>query len=1104
MYPHESTYPFFEANQVLKKDDLNNLFEYLDEQNRMTRTNLIGIGIVCGMDVIPVAPAAIRITRGVGVTSEGYLVSVPEVEYANYSIYPPNKDIFLGDDCYSELHQAGQNKLHKLVEGLSPDNNQLFELVEGTPAGSTALTAAFLADKVVLIYVELSKNGLKNCSPNSCDDKGSEIAVQFRRFLVTKANADLIKKEAVELVGTQSELDIEQIVEAKILLPAIRLKRFDVPNSNPVTTGDIIAAYRKILTKSFIEDTLRANLVKLFEVYEAILTGLDKTIIQNWTGVYDGLSVKFPRPYEYQYFYDLVSDLIQNYEEIRAKGLEVLALCNPDCRMFPRHLFLGAATIDTTQNRDVYRQYFIPSPIIGNQKKAGEELKLLFARMLTLIERYKIPQPARLEIKGRLFDANIRITPSKLGDWALSQKAIPYYYEVNAGTPKLYETWRYDLKKQGKEKQNLSYHADLYANPADDFVLNPLGYDLEPYNFLRVEGIVGKPYQDVLAAMNQYIRQQRLPFDVVALSTGNEPLQIEMDMADFECHAADLEVLYDVQRTEFRCLISEMKDNRRFDALVGLFPANLAQVTNEAYAEIRRVVDAFDFTEAESVECKVRILIGLITVYRRRLEKLRSNFLFSNYTRNNPGIQHKAGVPVGGTFVIVYHGNIKSHYSPRDPIGIREIAAERPTRVNATAEALPEIEVVAKTASGDANVLGLSEKMLSEISVLPAGIREELVKVLGDRLAGIFNQNEDVGIEVGTVFADFFLPYRCCTDCTPVQVVTPPKNDPLTATVSGPKCDENNKNFTVTITISGGTPPYTSDAGPVTGNTLTVTLTTGSTQNASIKDAGGQEISITIPAHTCGCDLPCDGLAERCFYPVWINKPAKGAMITQKSVEVAKLTVVDRENGTSFDIDFREEFQSIFAQFDDTTYAGAVRSLLKAINTKIREKTGGKNHFILGFDRTNDLMAIEHYICHDFTIELVWQYSVGRRVNITSSAMYNEKSWNIKNDLWSVEGAKFGCFALDKCADKEEELCKEPIKPESIRLSFDKAENVFHYNCESEVEPDFVLWIFETETPEYSNSKSGKFSSRQDSVNVKLVFVLGACFVIVEATVPNA
>jgi hypothetical protein len=51
MIPNNVSYPDFVPDQLLTSDNLNQLFGYLDEQGRMTRTNLIGIGIVCGLDV---------------------------------------------------------------------------------------------------------------------------------------------------------------------------------------------------------------------------------------------------------------------------------------------------------------------------------------------------------------------------------------------------------------------------------------------------------------------------------------------------------------------------------------------------------------------------------------------------------------------------------------------------------------------------------------------------------------------------------------------------------------------------------------------------------------------------------------------------------------------------------------------------------------------------------------------------------------------------------------------------------------------------------------------------------------------------------------------
>ena len=106
-------YPIFEANQVLSDLHLNEIFNYLDEQDRLTRANLIGIGIVCGLEISfdqSTAPT-IQLTKGCGVTSEGYLVLEPQdvalVSYRKYALpdepgYPSlkNPSPATGEQCY--------------------------------------------------------------------------------------------------------------------------------------------------------------------------------------------------------------------------------------------------------------------------------------------------------------------------------------------------------------------------------------------------------------------------------------------------------------------------------------------------------------------------------------------------------------------------------------------------------------------------------------------------------------------------------------------------------------------------------------------------------------------------------------------------------------------------------------------------------------------------------------------------------------------------------------------------------------------------------------------------------------------------------------------
>ena len=131
-----SDYPKFVADQVLTSDNLNDLFGYLDEQGRMTRTNLSGIGIVCGLKVKTAADgSSITITKGVGVTSSGYLVSVPEITYTKRT-----SAVF--DAVKSEYYNRFVNIASKTQKF------DLWELKQEAEAeGNTALTKTFLTSE---------------------------------------------------------------------------------------------------------------------------------------------------------------------------------------------------------------------------------------------------------------------------------------------------------------------------------------------------------------------------------------------------------------------------------------------------------------------------------------------------------------------------------------------------------------------------------------------------------------------------------------------------------------------------------------------------------------------------------------------------------------------------------------------------------------------------------------------------------------------------------------------------------------------------------------------------------------------------------------------
>jgi len=300
-----SVYPEYVADQVLTAHDLNESFMYLDEQGRMTRTNLIGIGIVCGLNVqTGTAPVSITITKGVGVTSEGYLVTVPTITYTKFASFDPVKD-----------------KIYDLFVNAGPPQTKKFDLWELKQASvdpaAADLSTFDLSNKVVMLFVELLQVGNKNCDPNSCDDKGKHFEVTFRPLLVTQT-------DAISLIGASGS----SLTTASFIgLPDIKMKRFDVPNTNPVTSQDIFDAYKSILSPSFLAQT-ETTLSQAYAIFSSVIAS--EYPADPFSGLTSGFafinngSINAEQLKHIQYYYDLFSDFLLAYEEFRKSGMYIL------------------------------------------------------------------------------------------------------------------------------------------------------------------------------------------------------------------------------------------------------------------------------------------------------------------------------------------------------------------------------------------------------------------------------------------------------------------------------------------------------------------------------------------------------------------------------------------------------------------------------------------------------------------------------------------------------------------------------------------------------------------------------------------------------------
>jgi PKD domain len=838
-------FPLFVPDQVLTSENLNQLFSYLDAEGRMTRTNLIGIGIVCGLEVkngIDGNGQYIAITKGTGVTSSGYLVTTPENGATDSTQTKYHK---------FKNYDAVKCRYYDPFVKIS-DKTQKFPLWELKETSETTGTSALntipggLADKVVMLFVELLETNNKNCDPNSCDDKGINVDVTFRPLLVRKTDAlNLINTGGGSGVTGTSFNGLKDLV----------MPRWDVPNTSPVTSDDIIKAYRKILTPGFIQNTE--------DVLTAAYTMFKPLVAHEYpTDPFSQLAEKFGflgnpalttgQTIHIQYYYDFFSDMAQAYDEFCKTGKELMSVCCPDETLFPRHLLLGEAIPLPDNGPSAVRHYFIYSPLFECRNLIFS-LRTLFRRMHLMLTSFDTPASV---VGGTASnDTNLRVTPSQLGSIPLSVKSIPYYYKLSKASPSsLHKFWSVEKKLRNKTDQTLSYNADIYAS--EQFVLKPLLFDLEPNNFLRVEGVVGKNITGVLSSIQKRINENRLPVQVVALKTGT-PIVEGFDPKSAGCNTQDLELSFDIVRREWEAIIGktiEYIDDNKAGAKFLIDDGHPDQLNNfmidlhlsKTYIEDSReqlpafalvyedfipvferienraqkirlqlmdmlkdpnkknldrllAEDIIDHLDEVVMSCRKGAFRAIYQEYSRRLEDIYAKMFFSGYAKKNPGLQHKAGVPVGGTFILVYHAKpiklgLKLTKKMKDsikkgPFIIQGTVLDEHFSPVMGAAVKEEIGTKVMTSVNGKFTLSLSQ-LPTIISVKAPGfeVYEEIIssptKKKEIQLKAEVVASTGVGsLANGTVIADFYLPYSCCSDCSPIQFVIqePPPNQPPVA-----------------------------------------------------------------------------------------------------------------------------------------------------------------------------------------------------------------------------------------------------------------------------------------------------------------------------------
>jgi hypothetical protein len=522
----DTSFPVFKSGQVLTSKHLNDLVAYLEQQDRLTRNKVIGVGIVCGLEV-DYEPKSnrIRITQGCAVTSEGYVITQDACvlnQFREYTLPVP----FVEEVTES----MPEGMAYPLFMGEGGGQIPLWELLptDHVPASGepkpSSLNATFVSNKVVMLFLECNLESLRNCDINDCSDKGERIKFTLRKLLVSKDDAQVILKQEAKL----AQRPVDRHSHPRQELAEIQIEKINPSAHNIDTFSELFGRITTI--NADVAPQLLKGLQQSYKTYRYMLEPLYPA-----TTFPDGpfadpqifnhvLSQLRQNLFLVQFFYDFIRDLVESYNEFLREARCVEAECCPNSDRFPKHVFLGEvkpkgiapvvkfssvadvsmfnplsanADLGPQERPTAYRHHFIPSPLFDRQGERLKKVQAFHYRTYLLILRYQTED---------LFQKDIRITPSVDGNYSFSDKAIPYYYAFEA-LDDLHRNWSFDKT----EKNRLGR---VFSHLLVDQKNHPLKFSATDQNFYRVEGIIGKPLRQVMREVTKQKRELGLSFAV--------------------------------------------------------------------------------------------------------------------------------------------------------------------------------------------------------------------------------------------------------------------------------------------------------------------------------------------------------------------------------------------------------------------------------------------------------------------------------------------------------------------------------------------------------------------------------------------------------------
>lgn len=494
-------YRKFTKGQYVKSPQFNEFLDFFEDQDRLSRVMLQGVGIVCGLKPQPIYLSGqldkILLSQGVALTTDGDLLTLNKTNEVSKELYMSDlKTINLENKQYTHFKVYDNFKVRYPSFSIGATNQiELWELATTEEANSdfqTVNNLSNLEDKYLLLYLESYEKEIKPCRGVDCDNHGIQ-QIRNLKVLVTTADGikyilerDQIQKHPLFIENILEEVKQERVIVERLILDRGIDKQF--------SSSEVKDLYRDVLVKN--------NYGKnIFEKINAIsnLIGVSSVDHQNFK---NKLEECFDQKAGFQYAYDVVKDLSDTYSEIIKLLPKAFTKCLPDLVSFPKHIMLGKLTSNI--QLDSTRHQFYNSPVLDDDK-ATKKVILLINRFKQQVKNFRYSDDFENE-------AQIKITPSqKLNP--LSNKAIPFYYQI---TEEFLKAWNFDKTSNRSSGENLGYDASLLS--PEMHIQKSLDFNIDRNSFYNIEGHQGMDYEEAFKQIKKIRDEKQLGFDIMILS----------------------------------------------------------------------------------------------------------------------------------------------------------------------------------------------------------------------------------------------------------------------------------------------------------------------------------------------------------------------------------------------------------------------------------------------------------------------------------------------------------------------------------------------------------------------------------------------------------